>query len=188
MKIITILGSTRKHGNTASVLEQFEVSASSSHEVERINITDYDVRGCLGCNVCQRKAGKPGCAERDDAVAILERLLAADVIVYATPLYVWSFSAQMKALLDRQYCLVKWSEEEQAVTSLFAGKRAALLVTCGGSIEEDADLIRIAFDRAMAFAGCQVVGKYVVPQCTEPAQLGDSAANTAREMLWDIIG
>lgn len=188
LKIVTILGSARKRGNTATVLEKFEDLIASVHEVERINITDYLVKGCLGCNACQKKIDVPGCVQKDDAVVILGRLLAANVIVYATPLYVWSFSAQMKALLDRQYCLVKWNEGNQSAHSLFAGKRTALLVTCGGTVEQDADMIQVTFDRAMAFAGCNVIGKYVVPNCTTPNQLGDKVESTAREMVKDIAG
>lgn len=124
--------------------------------------------------------------QKDDAIAILDRLIAADVIIYATPLYIWDFSSQMKALLDRQYCLNKW-QDGQIVKQLYADKHVALLVTCGGSAEEDADLIQILFDRSMALGGCHVIGKYIVPHCTTPDQLGDRADSTAREMFDDIM-
>lgn len=53
MKILTILGSPKKHGNTATVLKRFEELISPLHQVERINLRDYTIHGCLGCNVCQ---------------------------------------------------------------------------------------------------------------------------------------
>lgn len=186
MKITTILGSPRKRGNTAAVLKQFEDCVPAPHQVERINITDYTVKGCLGCDVCQRKRDEPGCAQKDDAVALLNRLLASDVVVYATPLYCWDFSAQLKALVDRQYCLVKWKVEGSP--SLFAGKRVALLVTCGSGIENNADVIQTIFDREAEYTGCTVLGKFIVPNCTEPAELGDRAEKTAREMVRCIVG
>jgi multimeric flavodoxin WrbA len=187
MKIITILGSPKKHGNTATVLKQFEDLISPWHQVERINLRDYTIHGCLGCNVCQGNLDEPGCVQKDDAIDILDRLLAADVIIYATPLYVWDFSSQMKALLDRQYCLTKW-QDGQIVKRLYTDKHVALLVTCGGSAAEDADLIQIIFDRAMAIGGCHVIGKYIVPHCTTPDQLGDRAESMARNMFDDIMG
>lgn len=186
MKITTILGSPRKRGNTAAVLKRFEDLVSASHHVERINITDYTVKGCLGCDACQRKLDEPGCTQKDDAVAILNRLIASDVIVYASPLYVWDFSAQMKALLDRHYCLVKWKEKDQP--SLFAGRRIALLVTCGSGVENNADVIQVVFDREADYVGCTVAGKFIVPNCTKPRELGDKAEETARAMVKAILG
>jgi multimeric flavodoxin WrbA len=186
MKITTILGSPRKRGNTAAVLRRFENLVPTPHQVERINITDYTVKGCLGCDMCQKKLDEPGCAQKDDAVAILNRLIASDVVVYATPLYVWDFSAQMKALLDRHYCLVKW--KEKGSPSLLEGRRVALLVTCGSSVENNADVIQVVFDREADYAGCTVVGKFIVPNCTTPSELGDKVERTARAMFKGIVG
>ena len=180
MNILTILGGPRKRGNTAAVLEQFETLAAAQHSVERINITDWTINGCLGCEACQRVLDEPGCRQHDDGVAILKRILAADLVVYSSPVYAWSISAQLKALFDRHYCLVKWSAGEKA---LMEGKRAMLLVTCAGSAEENADLVQPMFERQMACMKTAVVGQFVVDNCTTPAELGERAVATAREML-----
>ncbi len=180
MKILTILGSPRRHGNTAAVLEQFETLAAGQHEIERINITDWNVNGCLGCDACQKRLDEPGCRQRDDGVALLLRVLAADLIVYTSPVYAWGITAQLKALFDRHYCLVKWSAGEKA---LMAGKRAILLVTCGGSAAENADLVQPMFTRQMACMQTEVVGLFVLPDCTTPQELGERAVETARQML-----
>jgi multimeric flavodoxin WrbA len=186
MKILTILGSHKKHGNTATVLKRFEDLIAPLHSVERINLADYTMHGCLGCGVCQGKIDEPGCVQKDDTMTIIDRILAADVVVYATPLYAWSFSAPMKALMDRQYCLTKW-HENQLAQALLAGKPTALLVTCAGPIEENADLIQVAFDRIMNYTHSHGVGKYIVPFCTTPDQLGDKAESTAKAMFEDIM-
>ncbi len=81
MKIITILGSPRKKGNTAKVLSMFEDKVEKNHEVERINITQYKVGGCLGCLKCQESKGEPGCVQKDDALTIFEKMIQADAIV-----------------------------------------------------------------------------------------------------------
>ncbi|MCX6032075.1 MAG: NAD(P)H-dependent oxidoreductase [Chloroflexi bacterium] len=187
MKIVTILGSPRKRGNTAAVLQAFEALVSIEHQVERINITDYHVAGCRGCDHCFGELTEPGCLQKDDAVRLLARILAADVVVYACPVYCWSFPAQLKALLDRHYCLVKWQDGEVAA-ALMTGKRVALLVTCGGEADDNADLIQVMFDREIAYVRGVVVGKYVVANCTTPAELGERAAATARRMVREIIG
>lgn len=185
MKIITILGSPRKRGNTATVLSEFEKLIATKHQVERINITDYAVRGCLGCKACYKRPDEPGCVQKDDAVSIIEKIMASDVVVYSTPLYMWSFSAQMKALMDRHYCMVKW-KSGAVVNALLDGKRAALLVTCEDGIEDNAELIQVTFDREMDYLRCSVIGKYIVPNCTTPSQLGDKAIIAAQEMFNDI--
>ncbi|MCP4580408.1 MAG: flavodoxin family protein [candidate division Zixibacteria bacterium] len=185
MKITTILGSPRKKGNTATVLGLFEELAASKHQVERINITDYTVNGCLGCDVCFKTIDEPGCVQKDDAPAIFKRLMATDLIVYATPLYCWSFSAQLKALIDRHYSLVKW-KDGKVQNALLEGKYGSLLVTCADPIKNNADLIPIEFERQMKYARCKVVGKYIVPNCTKPRLLGDKGKAMAQEMFDDL--
>lgn len=182
MNIVTVMGSPRRKGNTATVLALFEKLAAAEHRIERINIVDYDVRGCLGCDSCFKNQDEPGCVQKDDGVGLLERILAADAVIYATPLYVWSYSAQLKALMDRHYCLVKWKNGKK-IAALMQGKPAALLVTCGDVIENNADTIQVEFDREMDYLGCRVIGKYIVPECTLPKHLGDKAMRTAQEML-----
>ena len=200
MKIVTILGSPRKRGNTAAVLQAFEALVAPQHEIDRINITDYHVAGCLGCDHCFNVLAEPGCAQRDDAVQLLERILAADLVVYAAPVYCWAFPAQLKALLDRHYCLVKWQDGEVAAALTLApalrsgasagvaGKRAALLVTCGGDAEDNADLIQTMFEREIAYVRGVVAGKYVVANCTTPAELAGRAAEMGRRMARELIG
>lgn len=186
MHIITLLGSPRRRGNTAAVLRAFEELIQPQHRAERINIVDYDVRGCLGCDACQKVTDDPGCAQRDDAPAILRRMMDADLIVYASPVYCWAFSAQMKALLDRHYCMVKW-QDGQKVNVLLRGKRAMLLATCGGTnAAEEADLMQAMFEREMRYLEVEVVGAHVVAGCTAPAELGERAHTTAQHMAREV--
>ncbi len=187
MKIITILGSPRKKGNTATVLSAFESLVSAQHQVERINLIDHPVNGCLGCDHCQNIYDAPGCLQHDEALSIFQRLFDADVIVYASPVYSWGVTAQMKALMDRHYCLVKW-QEGKLVQAFLKGKRAALLSTCGGTLEDDADLIQTMFDHEMQYLQCQVIGHYILPGCSTPDQLGSRTETTAREMALAVTG
>jgi len=169
------------------VLELFEkLITQQGHQVDRINIVDYQVNGCLGCQACQKVSRGLGCEQKDDAVKLFKRMIASDAVIYATPLYTYGFTAQMKALIDRQNCLVTGDGPEY--TSLLKGKRSALLVTCGGPIEQNADLIQIVFDREGQYQQWDIVGKYIVPSCTTPDALGDRAMEIAKQMAWDILG
>ena len=186
MKILTIMGSPRKKGNTAAVLSAFEELAEGTHQVERINIRDVKVAGCLGCDRCFQVSDKPGCSQRDDGNPILERVLDADLIVYASPVYCWSYTAQLKALMDRHYCLVKW--KDGVSRSLEPGKPAMLLLTCGGGALNNADLVQEEFKREIAYLEWRSAGMYVVDNTTTPAELGDRRSATARAMLADLVG
>jgi multimeric flavodoxin WrbA len=88
MKVTTILGSPRKKGNTAKVLTWCEGElVDRGHEVDRLNIADLEVKGCLGCGTCQEKPDEPGCVQKDDALRVFERMMAADAVIYTSPLY-----------------------------------------------------------------------------------------------------
>jgi multimeric flavodoxin WrbA len=187
MQVTTILGSPRPRGNTATVLGLFEERlAHQGHEVDRIHIVDYQVNGCLGCQACQNASQALACRQQDDAVGIFKRMIAADAVVYATPLYTYGFTAQMKALIDREYCLVTGYGSPE-YRSLLKGKRSALLVTCGGGIEGNADLIQTVFDREGEYQDWNIVGKYVVPYCGSPDELGEEARDIAWQMARDIL-
>ena len=182
MKVTTILGSPRKEGNTAKVLGWAEDELKNKgHEVGRINIVDRDIKGCLGCGTCQKVADEPGCVQDDDAISAFENMMTADALIYSSPLYCWGFSSQMKALIDRHFCLMTGYGTPE-YKSLLDGKRTALLVTCAGPIENNADLIQDVFERLNNYGNCSVVGKYVIPFCTTPDELDDEALETAKKM------
>ncbi len=186
MKVMTILGSPKRNGNTAKVLGLFESLISNGHEVERINIAEFNVKGCIGCYACQQNTDEPGCVQKDDTVSIFERMMSSDAVVYASPLYCWSFSSQLKAFLDRHFCLVTGYNTAD-YKSLLEGKRSALLVTCGGPVEDNADLIQTIFERINDYGKCSVIGKYVVPFCTSPEAIGPEATKIAEKMAADVV-
>jgi len=178
MKIITILGSPRKKGNTAAVLSIFENEVEQDHEVERIHITQYKVGGCISCYKCKEKMGEPGCVQKDDALAIFEKMIEADAMVYASPLYCWSFTSQIKPLIDRHFCLVK-NDGTSEHNSLISGKPAALLVTCAGPIEGNCDAIQGIFAGLNDYLQLTPKGTFILPFCTTPDAIGEGGVELA---------
>ena len=106
MRIMTILGSPRRHGNTAKVLgwieDQFH---AAGHHVDAANILDYSVRGCGECLACKKGAVEL-CSIDDDANALFQRMVAADLVLIAAPVFCWGFPAQIKGLIDRMFCMM----------------------------------------------------------------------------------
>jgi multimeric flavodoxin WrbA len=188
MKIVTVLGSPRKHGNTAAVLEAFERLASQEqHSIERINVVDCTVGGCLGCDACFETLDEPGCSQNDDAGWIFGHILEADLVVYASPVYAWGFTGQLKPLIDRHYGLVKWQGGEVA-SALMAGKRAALLTTCGSDAAGNADLLEAAFKRLLDYTRSQLAGIYVLDNCgSRPVGPCAAAEALAQRMARELL-
>lgn len=97
--ILVISTSPRKNGNSALLAEEFaRGAADAGHQVEIITLRDKNIgfcRGCLSCVKTQR------CVMQDDAADIIARMKQADVIAFATPVYYFEMSGQMKTLLDR---------------------------------------------------------------------------------------
>ncbi len=186
MKITIILGSPKKKGNTAAMLELFEKEISENHEVNRINIREKKIGGCLGCYKCRGKESFD-CAQKDDAVSIFEQMLDSDLTIYATPLYCWDFSAQMKTFIDRHVCAVKEFGLPDKHKSLLEGKKIALLVTCAGPIEDNADVIQTVFDRVSFYTKTKVAGKYILPFCTTPDAVSKQGVELAKKMAKELI-
>lgn len=187
MNILTLLGSPRIKSNTAGVLDMVEqeLAARHRHQVERLIIPAMKISGCLGCKACQKVTDQPGCVQEDDANAVFERMMATDALVYSSPLYCWDFPAQMKALIDRHVCLVTGYGTVRH-SSLIDDKPTALLVTCAGPVEGNADVIQTVFRRVCNFCKARVVNKTVIPFCTSPETLGEDARAAARKLAGDM--
>lgn len=102
MKVLIISSSPRKNGNSEVLCEQFaKGAAEAGHEVETVTLRDKAIAPCRACYACM---DAHICAIRDDMADIFPKLVGADVIVLSSPVYFYSVSAQMKAMIDR--CLV----------------------------------------------------------------------------------
>lgn len=98
-KIVLLCGSPRKNGNSDILCNQFAAGAEEAgHRVEKIYLADLEISPCAACYGC-RKTGS--CVKKDDMELLLARLVEADVLVLATPVYFYSMSAQMKTMMDR---------------------------------------------------------------------------------------
>lgn len=98
-KLLIISTSLRKNGNSDRLANAFLRGAEEAgNTVEKICLTDKTIGFCKGCLACQKTEK---CVIRDDANTITEKMRTADVIVFATPVYYYEMSGQMKTLLDR---------------------------------------------------------------------------------------
>jgi multimeric flavodoxin WrbA len=93
-KVLVLSASPRKGGNSDLLCDQFMRGAKEAgNQTEKIFLRDKKINYCIGCGVCQGKGGK--CVQKDDMAEVLDKMIAADVIVMATPVYFYTMNAQM---------------------------------------------------------------------------------------------
>lgn len=98
-KVIVISTSLRNGSNSGMLAERFaEGAAAAGNEVEKISLAGKDIRFCRGCFGC-KELGR--CVIKDDVNDIMAKVMDADVIAWATPVYYYEMSGQMKTLIDR---------------------------------------------------------------------------------------
>jgi multimeric flavodoxin WrbA len=121
--ILILNGSPREKGNSASLAEQLAVGArEAGAQVESIYLHGLDIRPCDACEEC-RETGV--CIIGDDMQSLYPKIAAADALVFASPIYWFTISAQLKVCLDRCYSFQasRWQE--------FHAKQAAIILTYG---------------------------------------------------------
>ena len=98
-KVLIISGSPRKGGNSDLLCDEFMRGAvEAGNEVIKIRVAEKRIGFCNACYYCRQSGGV--CAKKDDMADILQKMIDADVIVLASPVYFYSIDAQMKALID----------------------------------------------------------------------------------------
>lgn len=105
-KVLILSGSPRKGGNSDILCDEFMKGAEESgNTVEKIRVAEKKIGYCRGCYACKRTGI---CAIKDDMAEILQKMIDADVIVLASPVYFYSIDAQLKAVIDRT--VARWLE------------------------------------------------------------------------------
>lgn len=153
MKIVVLTGSPRKNGNSAYLAEQFIKGAQEEgHEVFRFDCAFQKVEGCMACNQC----GMDGpCILNDDFEIVRPHIIAADMVVFATPMYYFGVSAQLKKVIDRFY----------AINGQIKGyrKKAAFLMTYANTSPKDAEPMLVHYRTLVDYLGWEDAGTVVAP-------------------------
>ncbi len=168
--VLVISTSPRTGSNSELLANEFARGAKDAGgEVEIISLKDKDIKFCRGCFACQKTKR---CVIRDDADLIEQKMEKADVLVFATPIYYYEMSGQMKTMLDRGnplftsdyafrdvYFIATAAEDEEYVwqraksglegwIECFPKARLAGCVFCGGVTEAKEVLGNTAMDKA----------------------------------------
>ena len=179
MRIMAILGSPRRQGNTAKVLgwieEQFR---ADGHEVDSASILDYRVQGCGECMAC--KGAPSNCAASATMPTLFRRMAAADMVVVAAPVFCWGFPAQVKGLIDRMLCMMDFDGERAGVPRLHGKGMAVLHRRRRGSGQRGPGRRRVSAARPVAQG--KNGGHWFMGGCTTPEEIGDDMKTRAVEL------
>lgn len=162
MKILVITGSPRgMQGNTGRLLDEVLAGvADAGAEAELLSLRTLSVQPCVACDVCHVTGI---CNIRDDYESIKEKLLACDGFILASPNYIFSVSAQMKALFDRCNGLIHCMAME--------GKYAAVVETSGGGSDDEVLTYMARFVNSMGAVSVGGVGSPMAGIRTFPDEM-----------------
>ena len=163
-KIVVLTGSPRRNGNSFAMTEAFIKSAEKKgHSITRIDASFIKVGGCNGCAKCYTHEGK-ACVIEDDFNKIAPDILEADAVVFTTPLYWYTFPAQLKAVIDKTFAFFVAQKD-------IAGKQCALIACCE---EEDASMmdgLRFSYEHTIALNKWSSVGEVFITGVLNPGDI-----------------
>ncbi len=150
MKILVLTGSPRKNGNSNTLADYFIRGAEEAgHEVVRFDAAFKNVHPCIACNKC----GMDGpCVFKDDFEFVRAHIVDADMVVFATPMYYFGISAQLKAVIDRFYAING---------RIHRPKKAALLMTYADTSAAEAVPIEKHYEVLLNYLGWTDAGRVI---------------------------
>lgn len=151
-RIVVLVGSMRKGGNTDLLAHAFAEGAGKKNTVEIVSVADYKVNPCIGCNSCFTREGNQ-CFQKDDMLKIYEKLKIADTVVIASPVYFYGISAQLKAIIDRLHTPMR---------NEFRVKKLALLLVGAATLSELFDAIKLQYQLVLNFFHLKDAGMVLV--------------------------
>lgn len=165
-KIVVLIGSVRKNGNTEILANAFSDGVKHNNDVEIISIADYKVNPCIGCNSCFTREGNT-CFQNDDMQKIYKKLAEADVIVMASPVYFYGISSQLKAIIDRLHTPLR---------NTFKVKKLGLILVAAATLPSVFDSIELQYQLVLDYFKLQDVGKILVTGVKDRGDIKGSQA------------
>ena len=151
-KIVVLVGSVRKDGNTELLAKSFVDGAKIHNDVEVISVADYKVNPCIGCNSCFSRENHQ-CFQKDDMENIYHKLEEADIIVAASPVYFYGISAQLKAVIDRLHTPLR---------NDFHTKKLGMLLVGAATLPELFDAIKVQYQLILNYFHLEDAGTVLV--------------------------
>lgn len=164
MKIVVLMGSPNLKGSTNLLAEAFKKGAEEvGHNVQVIDVCHVDVNPCVGCVKCGYEGS---CVQNDGTLLIKSALLSADMVVFATPLYYYGMTAQLKAVVDR-FCSYNSSLNRRHLKS-------ALLSVAWNSDDWTFDALEAHYKTLVRYINFEDTGMVLGYGCGTPSMTANS--------------
>jgi multimeric flavodoxin WrbA len=157
-RVIIVKGSPRENGNSAVLADQVAAGAKAAGaQVESFYLHGMSIQPCDACDFCQG-AAEIDCVIHDDMQILYPKVREADALVYASPIYWFTISAQMKLFMDRCYAL--GGGTDYANEHALAGKRIGIVLTYGGDDPFDSGAVNAirTFQDVFNYIPAEIVG------------------------------
>lgn len=163
-RIVVLIGSMRKNGNTDLLAQAFVEGASKNNDVEVVSVSDYRINPCIGCNSCFTREGNK-CFQNDDMFEVYDKLRKADIVVIASPVYFYGISAQLKAIVDRLHTPMR---------NEFRIKKLALILVGAATLPELFDAIKVQYQLVLNYFHLEDAGMVLVKGAKEKGDVKNS--------------
>jgi multimeric flavodoxin WrbA len=178
MKTVILFGSPRKEGNTIQLVNTLsETLKNKGHSVRMLYLNDMNIRPCQGCEACLKKGV---CKINDDMKDIRKYMMESDLIVFASPVYWFNMSGQLKLAVDRFFAFM-----DEKYNSRIKGKKAITIMTCASddpavftpaidSFKKTFDLLALTYAGGVEATGCTNKGRVKEEFKTQTRKLAES--------------
>ncbi|NDW12640.1 flavodoxin family protein [Bacteroides sp. 214] len=176
-RILVITGSPRKNGNSDLLAEAFiEGALQAGHIVDRFDSGRKKVKGCIACDKCFTRG--TACAVKDDFEEVAPLIAQADTLVFSSPLYYFSFPAQIKSVIDRLYSFISSPEPLKI--------KETVLLACGGTSDlTDFEGMTKTYEKIVSYLTSEDRGQLLVPEVYDKGEInakGQDYLKSAKEL------
>ena len=176
IKVLGIVGSPRRYGNTETIVDKvLEGAKEVGAEVEKVILNDLEVEPCQACDACSSSGL---CSISDDMVQIYDKMRESSVFIYGTPVYYWGPTAQFKAFMDRLLAASK--------QGIIKNKKVILVVPLGGSEPVARHTIGMITD-PVNYLGAEIVAKIIAPNTMDNKDLKKEILEKALHAGKDVV-
>ena len=160
MKVTIFNGSPRKNGNTATMTSSLtDKLKAKGAEADEFFLYHMDIKGCMNCGACRSGEGLKECSIKDDGIRMVKEFLSSDLVILASPIYMWHLTASMNAFIERLHSLCRY---DSVTINKMEGKKIAIVMTMGDDEYVAADAVNSLLMFCEYFK-LRYAGAYAVP-------------------------
>ncbi|KAH3757766.1 flavodoxin family protein [Pelomyxa schiedti] len=185
MKVLVVVGSPRV-GKSTDFFADCAIAAATERgaEVEKVYLHGKHIGGCTDCHGCRATGRAMKCVLNDDMNAIYPKIVEADIIIHATPVYFWSMTAQMKSYMDRWTAFYNesWAWHDEIAERMKA-KKIGVIATCGDTDTTTCDPAIDIIKKTCTFSGMKYAGEVKISTYTSIWTSDTASINAVRGLV-----